>query len=214
MEVLAIGTLTVFTNVSNQQQYLFDASLNEQVSAAIVDWVKEDTANKFPDAEVVVISYETKTGCIITPVLFGAAIAKVAAASAGTAAATGVTLVGTGSAVYKLVTDYDKIKKNLKAIANDIKGLWLKITHRKAPQYKGMPSNGNGKETASNIDVFAGDFNELERLIKADKNTIIVSEKETITYHKVCLMRGDIKEEIQKEITEKEVKTISFNRTK
>ena len=120
MEVLPIGSITIFTNISERQQYLFDADLNQKISDALANRVKIDVEKKFQDS-VVIISYETRIGCIITPILIGIVVKTAAAAGTGASVGTGLTLIGAGGVTYKFVTGYDKIKKNMKTITDDLK---------------------------------------------------------------------------------------------
>jgi hypothetical protein len=206
MEVLPIGSITIFTNISDRQQSLFDTNLNQKVSDTIVNWIKNDFENKFPEATVIILSYETKIGCIITPILIGIIVKTAATAGAGAAVGTGLTIAAVGGAGYKFITDYDKVKKNLSAITNDIKNLWLKITHRKKKQ--------DSKAAEREIEIYKDMPDELKKYYTSGKDVVIISEKETKTYHKVCVMREDIKEEITKETVEKEVRTINLKPAK
>lgn len=201
MEILPIGSITVFTNVSDRQKYLFDAELNYKVSDALVNWIRNDFESQFSETKFVIIDYETKVGCIITPILIGIVVETIATAGSGALLGTGLTVAGTGAATYKVITDYDKIKKNFGTIANDIKSLWLKITHKKMKEGQ--------KAIEREIEIYKDIPDEFKKYYTSGKDVTIISEKETRTYHKVCVMREDVKEEVTKETIEKEIRTIN-----
>jgi len=98
MDVLEIGTITLFTNVNDKQKYLFDETLNEEVSKALVNWVKRELENRFPKNNIIIVEYKTEVGCIITPILIGILL-KTTAATATTVGA-GLTIAGVGGATY------------------------------------------------------------------------------------------------------------------
>jgi hypothetical protein len=111
MEVLPIGSITVFTNVSERQKPLFDANAYEEVSEALAHWVERDLEEKDLNNSIIVMEFETRIGCVITPILLGIVIAKAAAASGAATVGTAITIAGVSGAGYKFITDYDKLKK-------------------------------------------------------------------------------------------------------
>jgi hypothetical protein len=209
MEILPIGSFTVFTNVNNRQQNLFDTELNQKVSEALVNWIKGELERKFPKGEVIIFEYETIPGCIITPILIGIIIKTAATASTAAAVGTGLTIAGVGGATYKVITEYDKIKKNLRSITDDVKNLWIRIFHKKKWKAK-----QDEKEIEREVEIYKDIPDELKKHYTSGKDVVIISEKETLTCHKVCIMRDDIKEEISKETIEKEVRTIDTRKNK
>jgi len=60
----SIGSVTFFTNVSTEQQYLFDDALNELISISLVQWLKQELTRIFDDDQIIIIAHTTKTGCI------------------------------------------------------------------------------------------------------------------------------------------------------
>ena len=209
MDVLEIGTITLFTNVNDKQKYLFDESLNEEVSKALVNWVKRELENRFPKNDIIIIEYKTEVGCIITPILIGILLKTTAATATATAVGTGLTIAGVGGATYKVITDYDKIKKNIKSIGEDAKNLWIRVFHRKKKTKKKEDNSIEHK-----VEVYDRIPDDLKMYYSAGQDVVIVSEKETLTTHKVCIMRDDIKEEIIKETYVKEVRKIDTKKLK
>lgn len=209
MDVLEIGTITLFTNVNDNQKYLFDEALNDEVSKALVNWVKKELENRFPKNDIIIIEYKTEVGCIITPILIGILLKTTAATATATAVGTGLTIAGVGGATYKVITDYDKIKKNIKSIGEDAKNLWIRVFHRKkkTERKEDVPSE-------QKVEVYDEMPDDLKKYYSAGQDVVIVSEKEILTNHKVCIIRDDIKEEITKETYTKEVRKIDTKKQK
>lgn len=219
MDVLPIGSITLFTNVHPRQQYLFDAALNEQVSKTLVALVQDELVKFFPDASVVVIGYETKTGCIITPILLGVVLAKTTVVAGGTAVAASTAAaagagVGLGAGAYKLLTDYDKIKKNIKEMVKDLNTVWLKIKRwRRKPQTeKAHTIEHTDADLETAIEVYRETPDELKKYAGGSANGYIVYSgwETTTTYNKVCPMRDDIQKEIKEPISEKDIQKIEI----
>lgn len=78
----------------------------------------------------------------------------------------------------------------------------MKITHRK--------SASEGNTLKQEIEIYKEIPDEMKKYYTSGRDTVVISEKETRTYHKVCVMRDDIKEEITKETIEKEIRSISI----
>lgn len=209
MDVLEIGTITLFTNVNDNQKYFFDEALNDEVSRALVNWVKKELENRLPKNDIVIIEYKTEVGCVITSVLIGIFLKTAAASATATAVGTGLTIAGVGGATYKVITDYDKIKKNLKSIGEDAKNLWIRIFHRKK-----TTETKEDAPSEQKVEVYEEMPDDLKKYYSTGQDVVIVSEKEILTHHKVCILRDDIKEEITKESYTKEVRKIDTKKLK
>lgn len=201
MEVIPIGSITICTNVNEEQKFLFTSSLNEKVSGELVKWLEAELKRTISEYKIEVISYETKTGCIITPIILGVAIVNTVAS---TGIGAGITAAAVGSGIYKFITDYDKIEKNLKTINEKIKNLWVKVIHPNKI-VKGKDIN---LPTEEEVQVYDNMPEDLKKLYSSGQYKTIISEKEIITNHKITLMRDDTIEEINKEIIEKEKRVI------
>jgi hypothetical protein len=113
MNIYPIGSISIFLNVSDQQNIFLDEELLEQISRKIEIDFKEQIMKYEFDVQFH-INTSWKRGCIIQTITIG------------------VILAG----IYKFVIDYDKIRKNLKLITDDFKTAYLKIIRKNKNEEK------------------------------------------------------------------------------
>ncbi|HTN17795.1 MAG TPA: hypothetical protein VL092_08955 [Chitinophagaceae bacterium] len=181
---LFLGTFTVFVNISAEQQmFINEDKIIDRVSKLIAYRINKLFLNRFPGSSIAVINYKGSRGCILVVISLEAIIQ-------------GITAAGLAGATYKFIKDYDKIKKGLKEIINDVNNWSLKIKTR---IFTVKPANINATE--SEIEIIADSEKPF-----AESSTIFLSEEETITIHKLTIMRDDFVEEIETIKSEKNIR--------
>lgn len=167
-DMLEIGSFSIFTNVSDGQKPRISYEVATLVSAALKSYFDEKFENE-PDVpyRVRIDKVATSLGCVIT----------VMTLSVGAA----------GAALYKLITDYDKVKSNIRQVVKDAKWLWVKIT-RKKNDLKDAPAGGAVAVTVTISGPPAKDGAPEKAF------GISLSGNELTTWHRTALMRDDISE--------------------
>ena len=187
MEVMQLGSFSVFINIAQQELCLLTDSLEREITKKVTDKISKVLSTTFKDHKILITNIEVKRGCLIIIISVGAVI-KVIVAS------------GVIGGAYKVITDYDKIKKNLKLISDDIKGWFMKIKHKKKGN-EAIPSEYE-------IELYDRTPDKLKKLHSSGQEIVILSEKEITTEHKISIMGENFLEELKETKKEKITKII------
>lgn len=108
MNYIPIGSISIFINVSNNQNDIIDDKLINDIER-IFEVDIQNQLSKYKFGFDFYVKAESKRGCIIETI------------------SVGIILTG----VYKFIKDYDKVRNNLKLIGDDLKNVYLRIKGKK-----------------------------------------------------------------------------------
>lgn len=172
MKAFPIGSITILTNVTREQEPFIDYHLKDEISTEILAWVKSELFRRNLQNKVIITSYESRSGCVLTIITLA--------------------LTVTGIASLK---DFKDFKESIIELISDISKLWAVIFHKKRP---------TDKEKKVLLEL----PKEIQELYKSGEKLLIKIDKETLTIHKIVVMREDLTEEFTTETITRNAITI------
>lgn len=182
MKIYSIGSVSIFVNVSNEQNNILDDVLLRKIALEFKNYLKQQIEQCDFDVDFQ-IEIDWKRGCIIETVTFGIIIVS----------------------AIKFLKDYDKLRNNLLKIIEDLKGAYLKIRGKK------KDSSKFNKIRAEEIKI-TKDLPQQEKKYYESAKGIIYTETKITTTHKIAIIQSNLKKDVSEEEIKKLIEEHASNK--